>query len=267
MSDFLLYEKTGGVVVLTMNRPEQRNALSSVEICEEFEDRCRSIERDPSVNALILTGAGPAFCAGGDIKKMRDRSGFAPARTVIDTRDSYRRSIHRIPKALYNLEVPTIAAINGPAIGAGLDLACMCDMRISAGHAVFAESFIKLGIVPGDGGAWFLPRIVGYSMACEMAFTGMQIDAEEARRIGLVSRVVDGPALMEKAFELAGRIDSVPGRTLRMTKRLLRDGSQLSLDHHLEMAGAFQTIAHETEDHREALAAMFEKRAPSFNNR
>lgn len=267
MSDFLAYEKVGGVVVLTMNRPETRNALSTIEICEEFEDRCKSIERDPSVNAMILTGAGPAFCAGGDIKKMRDRSGFAPAATVIDTRDSYRRSIHRIPKALYNLEVPTIAAVNGAAIGAGLDLACMCDMRIAASGAIFAESFIKLGIVPGDGGAWFLPRIVGYSMACEMALTGVQIDAEEARRIGLVSRVVDGEGLLETAHELASRIDAMPGRTVRLTKRLLRDGGQLTLDHHLEMAGAFQTIAHETEDHREALAAVFEKRAPVFRNR
>lgn len=267
MSEFLKFEKTGGIVVLTMNSPETRNALSSIEICEEFQDRCKEIERDPSVNALILTGAGPSFCAGGDIKKMRDRSGFAPAKTVIDTRDSYRRSIHLIPKALYNLEVPTIAAINGAAIGAGLDLACMCDMRISASNAVFAESFVKLGIVPGDGGAWFLPRIVGYSMASEMALTGVQIDAEEARRIGLVSRVVDGAELMNTAFELAGRIDAMPGRTVRLTKRLLRDSGQVSLDHHLEMAGAFQTIVHETEDHREALAAVFEKRAPSFKNR
>ena len=267
MGDFLLYEKTGGIVVLTMNRPEQRNALSTVEICEEFEARCKAIERDPSVNVLILTGAGSAFCAGGDIKKMRDRSGFAPAKTVIDTRDSYRRSIHLIPKALYNLEVPTIAVVNGPAIGAGLDLACMCDMRVAAETAVFAESFIKLGIIPGDGGAWFLPRIVGYSMACEMALTGMQIGADEARRIGLVSQVVNGAALLDKAFELAGRIDAMPGRTARLTKRLLRDSAQVSLDHHLELAGAFQTIVHETEDHREALAAVFEKRSPTFRNR
>jgi len=267
MSDFLLYEKTGGIVVLTMNRPEERNALSTVEICEEFEARCKSVERDSSVNVLILTGAGTAFCAGGNIKRMRDRSGFAPARTVIDTRDSYRRSIHLIPKALYNLEVPTIAAVNGAAIGAGLDLACMCDMRVATDNAVFAESFIKLGIVPGDGGAWFLPRIVGYSMACEMALTGMQISAEEAKRIGLVSRVVNPAKLLETARELACRIDAVPGRTARLTKRLLRDGAQLSLEHHLEMAGAFQTIVHETDDHREAIAALFEKRSPTFHNR
>lgn len=267
MDDFLLYEKTGGIVTLTMNRPDERNALSTVEICQEFEDRCKAIERDPSVNVIILTGAGSAFCAGGNIKKMRDRTGFAPGKTPIDTRDSYRRSIHLIPKALFALEVPTIAAVNGPAIGAGLDLACMCDLRIAAEKAVFAESFIKLGIVPGDGGAWFLPRIVGYSMACEMALTGMQIGADEARRIGLVSRVVADDALLDAARELAARIDAMPGRTLRMTKRLLRDSSQVTLDQHLETAGAFQSIAHETEDHREALDAVFEKRAPRFQNR
>lgn len=267
MSDFLLYEQRGGIVLLTMNRPEERNALSTIEICEEFESRFRSIERDPSVNVVILTGAGTAFCAGGNIKKMRDRTGFAPRETAIDTRDSYRRSIHLIPKAMYNLEVPTIAAVNGPAIGAGLDLACMCDMRIAGRSAKFAESFIKLGIVPGDGGAWLLPRTVGYSMACEMALTGMQIDAEEAKSIGLVSRVVEDDELLDKAFELAARIDAMPGRTTRLTKRLLRDSGQLSLEHHLEMAGAFQTIAHETEDHREALDAVFEKRTPIFRNR
>ena len=267
MSDFLLYEKVGGVVILTMNRPEERNALSSIEICEEFEDRARSIERDHSVNAIVLTGAGTAFCAGGNIKKMRDRTGFAPGKTSIETRDNYRRSIHLIPKALCNLEVPTIAAINGPAIGAGLDLACMCDLRVASQTAVFAESFIKLGLVPGDGGAWLLPRIVGYSMAAEMALTGMQIDADEAKRIGLVSQVVDPSALLDKAMEIANRIAAMPGRTVRLTKRLLRDSSQLSLEHHLEMAGAFQSIVHETEDHREALDAVFEKRAPNFQNR
>ena len=163
--------------------------------------------------------------------------------------------------------MPTIAAVNGPAIGAGLDLACMCDMRIASQSAKFAESFIKLGIVPGDGGAWFLPRIVGYSMACEMALTGMQMAADEALRIGLVSRVVDDAELLDKAFELAGRIDAMPGRTVRLTKRLIRDSGQMPLDQHLEMAGAFQSIVHETEDHREALAAVFEKRTPSFKNR
>jgi len=115
MEDFLLYEKSGGIVTLTMNRPETRNALSTSEICSEFVDRLRAIECDPSVNVVILTGAGPAFCAGGDIKKMRDRSGFAPMKTIIDTRDSYRRTIHQVAKALNAVEVPMIAAVNGPS--------------------------------------------------------------------------------------------------------------------------------------------------------
>ena len=176
-------------------------------------------------------------------------------------------SSHVKPRAPACPLIPTIAAVNGAAIGAGLDLACMCDMRIASEKAVFAESFIKLGIIPGDGGAWFLPRIVGYSMACEMALTGVQIGAEEARTIGLVSRVTEADSLLDAAFELAARIDAMPGRTVRLTKRLLRDSGQVTLDHHLEMAGAFQTIAHETEDHREALDAVFEKRSPKFQNR
>lgn len=266
MEDFLLYEKAGGVVTLTMNRPETRNALSTPEICAEFVDKLRAIECDTSVNVIILTGAGPAFCAGGDIKKMRDRSGFAPKKTVIDTRDSYRRTIHHVTKTFNAVEVPIIAAVNGPAIGAGLDIACMCDMRIAAKSAKFAESFIKVGIIPGDGGAWFLPRVIGISKASELAFTGDTIDADEAERIGLVSRVVEDGELMNAARGLAARIDANPGRTLRITKRLIRDSGLLSLDNHLEMAGAFQSIVHETEDHVEALDAVLQKRKPTFRN-
>lgn len=266
MEDFLLYEKNGGIVTLTMSRPETRNALSTAEICTEFVDRLRAIERDPSVNVIILTGAGPAFSAGGDIKKMRDRSGFAPMKTAVDTRDSYRATIHHVSRMFNAVEVPMIAAVNGPAIGAGLDLACMCDLRIAAKSATFAESFIKVGIIPGDGGAWFLPRVIGISKASEMALTGDTINAEEAERIGLVSRVVEDSELMNTARALASRIDANPGRALRMTKRLLRDSSQLSLEHHLEMAAAFQSIIHETEDHREALDAILGKRKPKFNN-
>lgn len=267
MADFLKREKRDGIVLLTMNRPEQRNALSDVSDCEEFVEACHEIDRDKTVNVAILTGNGPAFSAGGDVKKMRDRSGFAPAKTVIDTLDSYKHSIQRIPKALYDIEIPTIAAVNGPAIGAGLDLACMCDMRIASDKAIFAESFIKLGIVPGDGGAWFLPRLVGYAKACEMAFTGDRLDAQQALDCGLVSRVVPGPDLMMEAFELAERIDAQPGRTTRLTKRLLRESANASLDLHLALSAAFQTIVHETEDHREALDAFFEKRKPGFVNR
>jgi enoyl-CoA hydratase/carnithine racemase len=172
-----------------------------------------------------------------------------------------------IPLALYELNVPTIAAVNGPAIGAGLDLACMCDMRIASDKAIFAESFIRVGIVPGDGGAWLLPRVVGMSVACEMSFTGDPLNAEEARAVGLVSRVVPHAELMAAARALAARVAKNPPQMLRMTKRLLREGQHTRLSSLLEMSAAFQAIAHETADHKEAVAAMLEKRAPHFTGR
>ena len=187
-------------------------------------------------------------------------------KTPVDTRDSYRATIHHVSKMFNAVEVPTIAAVNGPAIGAGLDLTCMCDLRIAAKSATFAESFIKVGIIPGDGGAWFLPRVIGISKASEMAFTGDTIDAQEAERIGLVSRVVEDSELINVARALAGSIDAKSARASTRTIRLLRDSNQLSLEHHLEMAAAFQSIIHETEDHREALDAILGKRKPTFRN-
>jgi enoyl-CoA hydratase/carnithine racemase len=179
-------------------------------------------------------------------------------------REEYRKGIQRIPKALYNLDVPVIAAINGPAIGAGLDLACMCDIRIASETATFAESFVKIGIVPGDGGAWLLPRVVGRSKAAEMTFTGETLTAAEALECGLVSRVVAPEALVEAAQALAARIAANPSQVLRMTKRLLREGERSSLDSLLEISAAYQAIAHMTFDHHEAVRAFVEKRPPRF---
>ncbi|MDO8277969.1 MAG: enoyl-CoA hydratase-related protein, partial [Burkholderiaceae bacterium] len=163
------------------------------------------------------------------------------------------------------LAVPAIAAVNGPAVGAGCDLACMCDIRIAADTATFAESFIKVGIVPGDGGAWFLPRLVGASRAAEMSFTGDAIDAQEALACGLVSRVVSGAELLAEAQRLAQRIAANPGPTLRMTKRLLREGGHMRLESLLEMSAGYQALAHKTPQHREAVMAFVEKRKPIFD--
>jgi enoyl-CoA hydratase/carnithine racemase len=161
------------------------------------------------------------------------------------------------------LDVPVIAAVNGPAVGAGLDLACMCDMRIAGDRARFAESFVKMGIIAGDGGAWLLPRIVGYSKACEMAFTGDMLDAQEALACGLVSRLVPDGELLTAARALAERIAANPPYAVRMTKRLLMEGRHVRLDTLLEMAAAMQSLAHTTADHREAVEAFLEKRARS----
>lgn len=258
LADFLIYHQQGAVVTLTMNNPDKRNALGGDYQADDFTDACRRINADMSVKAVILTGAGKAFSAGGDIFAMRDKTGTS-AGSPMDIRGNYRTGIQRIPVAFYNLEVPTIAAVNGAAVGAGCDLAMMCDMRIASEHAKFAESFVKLGIIPGDGGAWFLPRVVGMSKACEMAFTGDTIDARDALDCGMVSRVVPAGELLDAAHDLAGRIAANPGRALRLTKRLLRESQHARLDTILEMSAAFQALAHHTDEHDEAVATMIAK--------
>lgn len=261
MSDFLIIEREGPVVTLTMNAPEKRNALS-IEggSTEAFTEACRWIAAERDVRAVILTGAGASFSAGGDLKSMRERFGMPPA----EIRESYRRGIQKIPLALYELDVPTIAAVNGHAIGAGLDLACMCDIRIGAESSSYAESFVSVGIVPGDGGAWLLPRAIGQSKAAEMAFTGDRLDAKAALECGLISRIVPDAELMDSARALAARIARNPPQALRMTKRLLREGQHMRLSSLLELSAAYQALAHSTRDHEEAVNSWFEKRPAVF---
>lgn len=264
---FLDVARMGHVAVFTMSRPEERNAISDVEACRQIVSVCEEVNADMDVSVVVLTGLDPAFSAGGNLKRMRDRQGFAPKETPVATRISYRETIQRITLALYNLDMPTIAAVNGPAIGAGLDLALMCDIRIASDKALFAESFVKIGIIPGDGGAWLLPRVVGMSKAAELSFTGDTIKPDEALRIGLVSQVVPHETLMEATMSLADRIAANPVHSLRMTKRLMREGEHMKLDSLLELSAAFQALAHETEDHREALDGWLEKRPPVFRRR
>jgi len=262
-TDPLLYHQRGAVVVLTLNRPETRNALSGEAVFAAFEAAIARLNADTSVHAAILTGAGTAFCSGGNLAEMRDRGGMFGG-TPAQIAAAYKAGIQRIPRAFQTLQVPIIAAVNGPAIGAGNDLACLCDIRIATSTARFAESFVKLGIVPGDGGAWLLPRVVGASRAAEMALTGDAISADEALRCGLVSRVVAPEALMDEALALAGRIAANPPQVLRWTKQLLRQAQTATLDEALDQAGIFQGLAHQTADHAEAIAAFFDKRPPVF---
>jgi enoyl-CoA hydratase/carnithine racemase len=266
MEPFLKIERDGAVVTATLNRPEQRNTLTEPSYMREFVDLCAALTADPHVKVLVLTGAGTAFCAGGNVKDMRDRTGIFGGAPV-ELRESYRSGIQTIPTALYNLDIPVIAAINGPAIGAGLDLACMCDIRIGSTRAVFAESFVKLGIVPGDGGAWLLPRIIGMPRASIMALTGDSIDAAKALDWGLVAELAEPETLLDAARAMAARIAANPSHALRLTKRLLREGQHMRLDSLLELSAAFQSLAHHTEDHHEAVAAMLEKRPARFTDR
>lgn len=261
MSDLVIYEQDGFVVTLTLNRPEMRNAISDADMIGALVGALERLNADITVRAAILTGAGTAFCSGGNLKQM----GSAVAnRPPADTRRHYELGIQRIPLMFEKLDVPIIAAVNGPAIGAGCDLACMCDIRIAAESARFAESFVKVGIIPGDGGAWLLQRIVGYSKASEMAFTGDTLDAREALACQLVSQVVPDAELMKAARALAGRIAANPPHVLRMTKRLLQEARHSRLDSVLQLSAAMQSLAHTTTDHIEAVDAIAQKRPPNF---
>jgi len=259
---FLNIARDGAIWTLTMNQPETRNALTGNTAVEEFVQVCDEIRRDASVKAVILTGAGPIFSSGGNVKDMQRF--FDDALTPDAIREEYRQGIQRIPRALTQLDVPVICAVNGPAIGAGLDLTCMCDIRIASETATFAESFVRVGIVPGDGGAWLLPRAVGRAKAAEMAFTGEAIDAQQALACGLVSRVVPADQLLPTARALADKIAANPGAVMRMTKRLLREGEHSTLESLLELSAGYQALAHKTADHREAVMAFVEKRKPRF---
>src|SRR5689334_8899520 len=198
-------EKRGPIAVLTLDRPEAMNALGEPGDGDQVAAACAQINADPGIRSAILTGAGKAFSAGGNVKAMKNRTGAfgGPPAAV---REGYRGNVHRIVQALFQLEVPLIAAVNGPAIGLGCDVACMADIRISADTARYGVTFLKLGLIPGDGGAWLLPRVIGFSRACELLFTGDVIDAQQALDWGLVSSVVPADRLMDEAFALATRI-------------------------------------------------------------
>ncbi|WP_346279549.1 crotonase/enoyl-CoA hydratase family protein [Pseudonocardia sp.] len=266
MSNPLLVERAGHVETWTLNLPASRNPISGDGMVGALVAAAHRVDQDRTVRAVILTGSGSAFSTGGNIKDMADRTGMFGG-TAHDLRAAYRDGIQRIPRALHACEVPLIAAVNGPAVGAGCDLAMMCDLRLAAPSAFFAESFVKLGVIPGDGGAWFLPRVVGAARAAEMVLTGDRVDADTALAWGLVSRVVPAEELLEEARTLADRIAVNPPQAVRMAKRLLRDSQLQSLDATLELSAAMQGIAHQTDDHAEAVAAFLERRDPQFTGK
>jgi enoyl-CoA hydratase/carnithine racemase len=259
----LTIEKRGHVAILTLNRPDAMNALGMPGDGDQIQAVCEQINDDDDVRCVILTGAGRAFSAGGDVKAMKAREG-AFGGSGVQIRDGYRRNIHRVVRSIYGLEVPSIAAINGAAIGLGMDVACMTDIRIAADTAKMGVTFLKLGLIPGDGGAWLLPRTIGMSRAAEMLFTGDVIDAKTASDWGLVSRVVPAADLMTEALALAEKIALQPPHALRLAKTLLKQGQTASYDTLMEMSAAAQAISHLTDDHMEGVDAILEKRAPVF---
>ena len=181
----VLFEVADRVATLTFNQPATRNAISDAGMIDEIVSVLSLIPARQDISVLIVTGAGEAFSSGGNVKKMQAKDGIF-AGSAMDIQQSYRLGIQRIPLALYELEVPVIAAVNGAAVGAGFDVAMMCDLRLASTTARFGETFLNLGIIPGDGGAWFLPRALGHQRAAELTFTRRQVDADEALRLGIV---------------------------------------------------------------------------------
>lgn len=260
----LLRDRDGHIETWTMNLPDQRNPITGDDMVAAFVAATEAANADPELRAVILTGAGPAFSSGGNVKDMlegRSYFGADPAGVL----QGYRHGIQRLTRAVYACEVPIIAAVNGPAIGAGCDLATLCDVRVASTSARFAESFVKLGLIPGDGGAWLLPRIVGHARASEMALTGASIDAQRALEWGLVSRVVEPHQLLTTARDLAREIASNPPVAVRLTKRLLREAHRQSLEQVLEASASMQAVCHHTADHRAAVAAMFSDGPAEFH--
>jgi len=254
----------GRVAVLTFKRDDMRNALTGTGLVDDICATLEWADASPDVSVLILTGAGSAFSAGGNIKAMRER---AMTSSAAEMEHFYRHGIQRIPRAMNASEVALIAAVNGPAIGAGCDLANMCDIRIGSTQAQFGETFVNLGIMSGDGGGWFLQRAVGTQRAAELTLTGRIVKAEEARAIGIMLEVTEPDRLLPRAREIADQIAAKPPLAVRYAKRALRLAQQQGLDEHLESCASFQGALQKTEDHLEALAAFFEKRTGVYKGK
>ena len=263
MTDPILYEQSGRVVTITLNRPDMRNPLAEDVIAALIAALLRA-DADAGVSCVVLTGAGTSFCAGGNLNEIRKLSA---EKTPLQIADWYRTGIQQIPLTFEKISVPVIAAVNGHAIGAGCDLACMADIRICGESARFAESFLRVGIIPGDGGAWLLPRVIGYARAMHMLLTAEGVAPERALDWGLVTEVVADDALMPRAAALAEAVAAQPPGALREAKRLMRQAQAQTLADSLAEAAVMQGVLQQTDDHKEAVSAILEKRKPSFEGR
>lgn len=258
----LVFDVSRGIATITLNRPDKRNAFNTPMLRAWTAALEESQARD-DVRAVVLTGAGQAFCSGGDVGGMKDRA----EDTALDRKNSLTDRVHRIPLTMLAMDKPVLVAVNGVATGAGMDMALMGDIRIAAASARFAESYVKIGIVPGDGGAWFLPRIIGMSRALELLWTGRFVDAQEALRLGIVSDVVPDENLMDHTLALAQRIAAGPPIAIRMIKRAARQAQTMDLASHLDQISSHMAVVYATDDHKEAVAAFLEKRAPVFSGK
>jgi 2-(1,2-epoxy-1,2-dihydrophenyl)acetyl-CoA isomerase len=259
----LLYDVKERVATLTLNRPERLNALGDT-LREDLYDAVSKCAADPDVGAIVITGAGKGFCSGGDVKSMSERgqSGDTP-----EALERFTPIRDRVILAMRDCPKPIIAAVNGAAAGAGMNLALACDLRIASSTAKFTQAFVKRGLTPDWGGSYFLPRVVGVAKASELLFTGDLIDAARALELGIVNAVVAPEALMDEARTLAQRIAAGPPVAIALTKRAIHHNQDVDLRAALEFETFIQGLARETEDYKEGVKAFMEKRAPNFRGR
>lgn len=258
----LLESREGAVLILTLNRPDKMNALN-VELTSALLDALRRAAADPQIRAIILTGAGRAFCAGGDLALIAD----ARRRNAGQELESLLRGGSQLALAICDAPVPVLAAVNGPAAGAGMNLALACDLRIASENAAFGQNFAKVGLFPDFGGTYFLPRLVGPARAAEMFYAGEMISAAEAERVGVVSHVVQHDRLADEARALAGKLAAAPPIAARAVKKVLFGSERAALERALEMEVQQQVKCFLSEDCAEGLRAFFEKRTPQFRGR
>ena len=262
MSHSVEYQQQGRIVHLLLNRPDTRNALSA-DVIEGLVSGLNRANDDSGVSCVVISGAGKGFSSGGNLDEIKAMT-TTQNMSEPELKAWYTDGIQQIPLTLHRVDVVTIAAVHGHAIGAGCDLAAMCDLRIAADTASFAESFLRVGIIPGDGGAWFLPRVVGMARAREMLFTANPVKADKALHWGLVSEVVSEEGLLPAAMAAAENIANLPPQALRKAKQLIRKSETLSLSESLDMAATMQAQLQQLDDHQEAIDAIREKRQPVF---
>jgi enoyl-CoA hydratase/carnithine racemase len=259
----LLLEKNEGIAVLTLNRPERMNALNP-KMSEELAQALQEVNQDDEARVLVVTGAGKAFCTGADVGGMSAEE--RKPKGAEEIRRGFR-NIQAIILGLHRLEKPTIAMINGAAVGGGFDLACSCDLRTGSEHARFMVAFTRIGLFPGWGGTWLYPRIIGVPKAAEMLFTGDFMEAKEAERYGLLNRLIPAADLEKETMSLARRIADGPPIAIRLAKMQLYKGLDMDLETALQVAAACETITLTSEDHKEGVAAFREKRRPHYKGK
>ncbi len=262
MSDSIRYQVDGGVATITLNRPDKLNAFTD-EMLKALEASLEEAERDEAVRCLVITGAGRGFSAGQDLSAVRDRDRSGG----MSFREHLEKTYNRVISRIRSMEKPVVAAVNGVAAGAGASLALACDLRICAEEARFIQSFIGVGLVPDSGSTFFLPRMVGFPRAFELAITAEKLGARDALELGMVNRVVPAGELATTVAEYAGKLAQAPTRAIGLTKRAMNRAMTGSLDDALAYEAQLQEIAGRSEDHAEGVAAFLEKRPPSFQGR